>query len=133
MAETAELFELNNVRRFRKFWETCNQTEKNEIIKIIKLESGEEIEEKLSTKKLNIQADEVIDFLNLKAGSKYRKVETHRRKIRARLKSGITVQDLKSIIAKKTREWTGSEYEDKLRPKTLFTETNCENYLGGLG
>lgn len=133
MNQTAELFDLDNVRRFRKFWGTCSEIEQAEIYKIIRQEIDGEIEENLSKKQLDEQADKIIDFLNLKTGRNFRKVETHKRNIRARLQSGITIQQMKAIIVKKTRDWKGTDQEEYLRPATLFCEKNCENYLGGLG
>lgn len=132
MNDTAQLFELDNIRRFKNFWSKCTEEEKQEISNIIKQDLGEEIQITLTAKQLNDQADEVIQFLNRKAGKNFRLVDTHKKHIKARLKSGITVQQLKAIIVVKTREWNGTDQAQYLRPATLFNETNCENYLGGL-
>ena len=132
MNQTAQLFELSNVKRFRKFWDTCGTSEKTEIYKIVRQDMGDEVEVSLSKKELNAQAKEVIEFLNLKAGKNFRIVEVNLKTIRARLQSGISVQELKAIVAMKTREWRGGDQEQYLRPATLFAPSACENYLGNL-
>ena len=132
MGSTAELFEIDNIKRFRKFWATCSPHEQVEISKIVKQEMGEEVEVTISKKELDAQCVEVIEFLNLKTGKKYRDVDAHKKHIRARLQSGISVQELKSIVAMKVREWRGTDQEQYLRPATLFCLENCENYLGAL-
>jgi uncharacterized phage protein (TIGR02220 family) len=77
------------------------------------------------------QAIEVLNFLNLKTGRKFRLVPANLKLIIARLKSGASVIDCKQVIAKKRREWIGqTEMSEYLRPKTLFNATNFEQYLG---
>lgn len=85
------------------------------------------------------QAEEVLAFLNEKAGRNFRVRESNHRPsvnldfIIARLKSGATVQDCKGIIARKCREWKGTEQEKYLRPATLFNKTKFEQYIGEAG
>lgn len=71
----------------------------------------------------------VISYLNEKAGTKYKpttaKTQTA---IRARAAEGFTLEDFKSVIDKKCKEWIGTEYEKYLRPETLFG-TKFEGYL----
>jgi uncharacterized phage protein (TIGR02220 family) len=132
MGQTAELFEIDNIKRFRNFWGKCSPHEQAEILKIAKQEMGEEVEVSLTKKELDAQADSVIEFLNQKTGKRYRPVDAHKKHIRARLQSGITVQELKAIVAMKVRDWKGTDQEQYLRPATLFCLENCENYLGAL-
>lgn len=73
----------------------------------------------------------LLDHLNEKAHKHFRGVDTNLRLIRARLKSGVTEDQVRSVIDAKVREWMGTEWEKFLRPKTLFTATNFENYLEG--
>lgn len=83
------------------------------------------------------QATEVLMFLNEKTGRNYRAVDGNGKAtvnlhlIVDRLKSGVSVQDCKTMIARKYREWAG---DDKswpwLRPSTLFRASNFEQYLG---
>ncbi|MNW62266.1 hypothetical protein D3C74_403850 [compost metagenome] len=49
--------------------------------------------------------------------------------INGRLSEGRTVEDFKKVIDIKTEEWLGKDQEKYLRPNTLFTPTNFENYL----
>ena len=74
-----------------------------------------------------------LEFLNLKTGRRYEPVDANLRLIASRLKEGATLQDMKSVIAKKCREWgTDPKMETFLRPKTLFSATNFANYKGEL-
>ena len=71
----------------------------------------------------------VVDYLNIKAGTSYRaKSKDTQRHINARLTDGFTVDDFKTVIDKKCAEWKGTEFEQYLRPSTLFG-TKFENYL----
>lgn len=71
----------------------------------------------------------VIDYLNEKAGTKYR-ASTAKTKslIHARIAEGFTIEDFKTVIDKKCAEWIGTEWEKFLRPETLFG-TKFESYL----
>lgn len=71
---------------------------------------------------------EIINYLNQKAGTHYRQVESNYRNIKARLNE-FTVNDLKEVIDKKTAEWLGTEFEKYLNPETLFRQRNFEKYL----
>lgn len=75
------------------------------------------------------QALEILAFLNLKTEHTYRPVEENLRFIRARLAT-CSVEDMKGVIARKTREWLNTKQEVFLRPKTLFNATNFEQYIG---
>lgn len=81
--------------------------------------------------KLKNEATEVLQFLNLKTGRAFRVNDTNLKLIVARLKSGASVQDCKTVIARKHREWAS---DDKmwpyLRPATLFNATKFEQYIG---
>lgn len=75
----------------------------------------------------NIYID-ILEYLNQKAGTHYRQVESNYRNIKARLNE-FTVNDLKEVIDKKTAEWLGTEFEKYLNPETLFRQRNFEKYL----
>lgn len=75
------------------------------------------------------KALEILEFLNLKAERTFRPVEENLRFIRARLNTS-TPEDLKGVIARKTREWKNTEHEKYLRPATLFNATKFEQYVG---
>ena len=73
--------------------------------------------------------NEVVDYLNTAAGTSYKKNTPKTvRNIKARLKEGFTVEDFKTVIDKKVKEWKGSDMERYLRPDTLFG-TKFEGYL----
>lgn len=79
---------------------------------------------------LKKQAIEVLNFLNKKTGREYRPADVTLKLIIARLKSGASVQNCKSVIARKEKDWGRNEKMAYcLRPKTLFNETNFEQYL----
>lgn len=83
-------------------------------------------------------AQRLIEFLNEKAHRRYRvkgaAAENSITAITARLGEGATEDDCRSIIARKTREWTGDAKMNKyLRPSTLFNKTKFWEYHGELG
>ena len=71
---------------------------------------------------------ELIEYLNEKAKTHYRQVESNYKYIRARLKD-FSVEDIKTVIDKKCKEWIGTEFEKYLTPETLFRPSNFEKYL----
>lgn len=75
------------------------------------------------------QTAEIIQYLNENAGTKYKtsskKTQTC---IQARLSEGYTIEDFKTVIEKKCSDWIGTDYEQYLRPETLFG-TKFESYL----
>ncbi len=79
--------------------------------------------------KLNAQADEVIAYLNEKAGKHYRTVESTRCILRGRFRDGFTVADCKKVVDNKVSEWKGTEMEKYLRPSTLFQALKFDGYL----
>ncbi len=83
------------------------------------------------------QAEEVIEFLNQKTGKNFcsrnpKGGQTENTKmIIHRLKQGYTVQQMKTVIARKCREWQKKEEMiEFLRPATLFNTKKFESYLG---
>lgn len=91
-------------------------------------------EKKQKHAQLKKDAQEVLDFLNLKTGKNFRGtdegVDTNLDFIIARLKANVTVQDCKSLVTRKCLEWKGGDMEQYLRPSTLFNKTKFEQYLG---
>ena len=45
------------------------------------------------------------------------------------MKEGYTVNDFKTVIDKKCREWKGTKLEKYLTPKTLFAPSHFDTYL----
>lgn len=73
---------------------------------------------------------EIIHYLNLKTGSKFKPTtKPYIQAIRSRLKEGYTVDDFKTVIDKKCREWKGTKLEKYLTPKTLFAPSHFDTYL----
>lgn len=73
---------------------------------------------------------EVIDHLNQVAKTNYKSsTPLNRKYIKARVKEGFTLEDFKTVIENKTRQWSSnSDMVAYLRPQTLFG-TNMESYL----
>ncbi|WP_034991625.1 conserved phage C-terminal domain-containing protein [Liquorilactobacillus vini] len=73
--------------------------------------------------------DEIVSFLNDKAGTKYHSTSAKTKKlIHARFKDGFSLEDFKTVITKKTDEWLNTDMAKYLRPETLFG-TKFESYL----
>lgn len=71
----------------------------------------------------------IVGYLNQRAGTNYRaSSKKTKTSIHARLEEGFTLDDFKTVIDKKAKEWIGTEYEQYLRPETLFG-TKFESYL----
>ena len=72
---------------------------------------------------------EIISYLNMILDSNY-KYTTKKTQdcIKARLNEGFTVDDFKTVIDKKAKEWLGTDMEKYLRPETLFGN-KFEGYL----
>lgn len=74
----------------------------------------------------------VVDYLNGKAGTHYRAgVAKTQSLIKARANEGFTEADFRTVIDKKCADWIGTEYEQYIRPQTLFG-TKFESYLNGV-
>lgn len=73
--------------------------------------------------------DEIVCFLNDKAGTKYHSTSAKTKKlIHARFSDGFKLEDFKTVITKKTDEWLNTDMAKYLRPETLFG-TKFESYL----
>ena len=79
--------------------------------------------------KFSEDTEEIISYLNSKAGTHYRNVDSNRKLITARMKEGYTVEDFKTVIDKKCDEWKGTDMQQFIRPVTLFQASKFENYL----
>ncbi len=76
-----------------------------------------------------IPYEEIINYLNLKTGYKYRcDISKTRKLIQSRWKEGFNLDDFKNVIDKKTTEWLNTDMKKYLRPETLFG-TKFEGYL----
>lgn len=91
--------------------------------------SNKELITKQSTTDRYITYNKIIAYLNEKAHTAFKatskQTQAH---INARLAEGFTEQDFYTVIDKKVTEWAGTEFEQYLRPATLFG-TKFEGYL----
>ncbi|HWL24324.1 MAG TPA: conserved phage C-terminal domain-containing protein [Ureibacillus sp.] len=98
----------------------------------IKEEFKEEVKKKNNIVEKNLDVvTEVIQYLNKKTNRNYRiNNHTTRRFINARLKEGYKLEDFKKVINVKVKQWLHDpKMNTFLRPSTLFSPTNFENYL----
>ncbi|MEF9968263.1 MAG: conserved phage C-terminal domain-containing protein, partial [Longicatena sp.] len=71
----------------------------------------------------------IVGYLNEVAGSSFRSsTESTKKHINARLTEKFTVDDFKTVIDKKVKEWQGTEFAKYIRPETLFG-SKFESYL----
>ena len=76
------------------------------------------------------QCEQVIAHLNQTAGKRFKNTATNHKFISARLKDGHTLDDLITVIDRKTAEWIDDgRMNQYLRPATLFNAEKFEGYL----
>jgi phage replication O-like protein O len=75
------------------------------------------------------QIEEVVSYLNEKANKNFRSNNKKAvEKITARINEGFNLDDFKKVINIKASKWKDTEYDDYLRPETLFGG-KFESYL----
>jgi uncharacterized phage protein (TIGR02220 family) len=79
---------------------------------------------------LQDQAKEILTFLNKKTKCRFRLEDTNVKLVLNRLKSGASADECRAVIARKYRDWHGTEMQKYLRPATLFNSIKFEQYLG---
>lgn len=82
--------------------------------------------------KIDIQVDEVLNYLNRKLGKKRGFSLTskgNKKFVSARLREQYTVAELIQVINTMCSKWKGTNMEEYLRPETLFNETKFQTYL----
>ena len=84
----------------------------------------------VSSKQDKIPYQDIVEYLNLKANTKFRFTSEKTRKlIKARINENFTVEDFKTVIDNKCDEWLNDdEMKIYLRPETLFG-SKFESYL----
>jgi len=99
-------------------------------------EEEQEQEQEQEGEVSKIPYSEIIDYLNLKTGKNFSaKTDATIKYINGRFSEGKTLEDFKKVIDVKCSEWLGKKDRDGkpldtyLRPNTLFSPTNFENYL----
>lgn len=94
---------------------------------VTKSNDNKEIEEEIENNK-DIY-NKIINYLNEKVGTNYRASNKNTQKhINARLKEGFSEEDFEKVIDNQYEKWKNTEWEQYLRPDTLFG-TKFENYL----
>lgn len=80
--------------------------------------------------KLEIQVyEDIINYLNESTGQAYKaNSKQNQSLINARIKEGHTISDFKQVIATKATKWLNTQFQDFLRPQTLFGN-KFESYL----
>lgn len=118
--------EENEKQGFKNF--ECKDL-KNLNACIEKISNNKELNNNNLNKELNNIYKEAVDYLNQKAGTKYKSNSKNTTKhIKARLNDGYTLEDFKSVIDKKCSEWLNTDMEKYLCPDTLFG-SKFEKYL----
>ena len=122
-----------------KLFSNQQQCNNNLTNKSEELQGVEQVEQQQTNNNLTILSkkkeknkyiySEVIDYLNIKAGTSYRvNTKNTQSLINARIAEGYTIEDFKAVIDIKCKSWIGTEWEKYLRPQTLFG-SKFENYL----
>jgi uncharacterized phage protein (TIGR02220 family) len=83
-------------------------------------------------------AKDIIKYLNEKAGKNFslqgETFESNRDKIKARIKGGSTIEQLKAVVDMLVEKWGMSiKMAQYLRPSTIFGKEKFANYVGELG
>lgn len=107
-----------------------NQESYNHNSNLEKIGCGEEKPLKADDSSLLLETTKkVVAHLNEKTGSNFRySSKATQTKVNARLNEKYTLDDFITVIDKKVKEWTGTEFEKYLCPETLFG-TKFEKYL----
>lgn len=78
---------------------------------------------------INTDIKYIVEYLNEKTGKSFKaNTSATQKHIKARLAEGFTVEDFKKVIDNQCAKWKGTDWEQYLRPSTLFG-TKFENYL----
>ncbi|MEG1256997.1 conserved phage C-terminal domain-containing protein [Clostridium sp.] len=74
-------------------------------------------------------AFEIIDYLNLQTGKKFKSdTKVTLSLIKAKFQDGFTVEDFRTVIDNMKIRWTGTKFQEYLAPTTLFG-SKFETYL----
>ena len=73
---------------------------------------------------------EIVGYLNQVCGTNYKATTKKTQQlIAARLNEGFSVDEFKTVIDKQFKKWVGTEWQQYLRPNTLFNGDKFEGYL----
>jgi len=94
------------------------------------------VEAKAPTVKI-VDIETVLNFLNKKTGKNFQlknpagKLTSNALKIKDRMKDGYTIQQCKTVIARKCHDWLEKDkMKHCLTPETLFRKSNFDKYIG---
>ncbi|WP_067097888.1 conserved phage C-terminal domain-containing protein [Marinomonas atlantica] len=74
--------------------------------------------------------EQVISYLNFKAGKRFQFTKNNLGFINARIKEGFTLDDFRGVIDRKVAVWLHDpKMNQYLRPKTLFSSDNFDSYV----
>lgn len=96
---------------------------------------GEEKKRKIPPKQKKTESNQktietIVEYLNEVAGTSFRSsTESTKKHINARLNENFTVENFKTVIDKKVREWKSTDMAKYIRPETLFSASKFESYL----
>lgn len=83
-----------------------------------------------SKKVLESDVDEVLLYLNKKAGKAFRiSTEANRKVVKGRLSEGYSINDLRHVVDVMVEEWINTSMDIYLRPETLFNSTKFQGYV----
>lgn len=103
---------------------------KNALKEIPKRKKEKSSAQKEKDNLMNQAIDQIIQTLSNRTGRGFQvSTQSYRDLIRARLKDGLLVPDLKDMIIYKCTEWFGTDMEKYLRPETLFQKSKCQGYV----
>lgn len=106
---------------------TTNEEPKN--LRTKELKNKDNVEKRRSDQ-LKGQVHEIIFYLNSQTDKHFKEnSKDTERLVSGRLRDGFTVNDFKKVIDVKTRQWSGTDMDQYLRPATLFTPAHFEAYL----
>lgn len=82
----------------------------------------------------NRKAKEVLEYMNtlkssLGISNRPFSYKAHSRELIARINEGVDSDSIKKMLEYKYNQWKGTEWQQYLRPSTLFNKTKFYNYL----
>ncbi|GAB2022085.1 hypothetical protein RyT2_11590 [Pseudolactococcus yaeyamensis] len=94
-----------------------------------RLEASYEPAQKTKVSKLD-DVKTIVDYLNERAGTKYRETTKKTQTLVAALfKDGYVLSDFQHVIDVKCDEWLGTGFQKHLNPDTLFNASKFEKYV----
>lgn len=116
--------------------ENGTEIDDEKLIEMSKRQCRRTIDEQKTNADIDLDIDKeldlikyIVEYLNKTCGTRYKHSTVNTQKhIRARLKDGYVLEDFKTVIDKKAKEWKGTEMEKFLCPDTLFG-SKFEKYL----